>query len=52
MVNLYSFRHNRGVFMFSVSIMGFSSMSAIVVLTENIFDIALWLKNPKCETIN
>ena len=33
--------------MFSVSIMGFSSMLYIVVLSENILDIALWVKNSR-----
>ena len=40
-VNQYHFRHNRGRFMFSVSIMGFSGMPDIMVLSENILDIAL-----------
>ena len=30
-----------------VSILGFSCMPDIVVLSENIFDIALWVKNPR-----
>ena len=30
--------------MFFVSIMGFSGMPDIVVLSENILDIALWVK--------
>ena len=30
--------------MFLVSIMGFSGMPYIVVLSENILDIALWVK--------
>ena len=33
--------------MFSVSIMGFSDMPDIVVLSENILGIAFWLKNPR-----
>ena len=33
--------------MFSVSIMGFSGMPDIVVLSENILYIALWVKNPR-----
>ena len=33
--------------MFFVSIMGFSGMLYIVVLSENILDIALWVKNPR-----
>ena len=40
-VNQYHFRHNRGKLMFEVSIMGFSGMPDIVVLSENILDIAL-----------
>ena len=32
--------------MFFVSIMGFSGMPDIVVLSENNLDIALWVKNP------
>ena len=33
--------------MFCVSIMGFSGMPNIVVLSENILDIALWVQNPR-----
>ena len=33
--------------MFSVSIMGFSGMPYIVVLSENIYDIALCVKHPR-----
>ena len=44
-INSYHFRHNRGRFVFSVSIMGFSCMPYIVVLSENILDIALWVTN-------
>ena len=33
--------------MFLVSIMGFSGIPYIVVLSENILDIALWVKNPR-----
>ena len=33
--------------MFDVSIMGFSGMPDIVVLSENILDIALWVENPR-----
>ena len=33
--------------MFLVSILGFSGMPDIVVLSENISDIALWVKNPR-----
>ena len=33
--------------MFLVSIMGFSGMPYIVGLSEDILDIALWVKNPK-----
>ena len=46
-INSYHFRHNRGRFVFSVSIMGFSGMLYIVVLSENILDIALWVKNSR-----
>ena len=45
--NIYYFRHNRGSFVFLVSIMGFSGMPYIVVLSENILDIALWVKNSR-----
>ena len=33
--------------MFEVSIMGFSGIPDIVVLSENILDIALWVENPR-----
>ena len=46
-INSYYIRHNRGSFLFLVSIMGFSGMPYILVLTEDIFDIALWVKNPR-----
>ena len=46
-INSYHFRYNRGRFVFLVSIMGFSGMLYIVVLSENILDIALWGKNPR-----
>ena len=46
-INSYHFRHNRDRFVFLVSIMGFSGMLHIVVLSENILDIALWVKNPR-----
>ena len=39
-INAYHFRHNRGRFVFFVSIMGFSGMRYIVVLSEKILDIA------------
>ena len=42
---LISFRHNRDIFVFFVSIMGFSGMPDIVVLSGNIFDIALWVRH-------
>ena len=41
--------------MFEVSIMGFSGMPDIVVLSENILDIALWVENSRFaqgQTIN
>ena len=44
-INSYHFRHNRGRFVFSVSIMGFWGMPYIVVLSENILDIASWVKS-------
>ena len=44
-INSYHFRHNRDRFVFSVSIMGFSGMPYIVVLSENIFGIALCVKH-------
>ena len=47
-INSYHFRHIRGrLVVFFVSIMGFSDMLYIVVLSENILDIALWVKNPR-----
>ena len=46
-INLYHFRHNKDRFVFSVSIMGFSGMPYIVVLSENIFGIALCVKHPR-----
>ena len=46
-INSYHFRHNRDRFVFLVSIMGFSGMPYIVVLSENIFDIALCVKDPR-----
>ena len=46
-INLHNFRHNRGRFVLLVSIMGFSGMLYVVVLSENILDIALWVKNPR-----
>ena len=46
-INSYHFRHNRDRFVFLVSITGFSGMLYIVVLSENILDIALWVKNPR-----
>ena len=46
-INSYNFRHNRGRFLFLVSIMGFSGTLYIVVLSENILDIALWVKNSR-----
>ena len=33
--------------MFLVYIIGFYSMPDTVALSENIFDIALWVKNPR-----
>ena len=39
-INLYHFRHNRGKFVFLVSILGFWGMPDIVVLSGNILDIA------------
>ena len=39
-INSYHFRHNTGGFVFLESIMGFSGMPYIVVLSENILDIA------------
>ena len=40
-INSYDFHSNRGKFVFLVSIMGFSGMPCIVVLPEDILDIAL-----------
>ena len=46
-INSYCFRHNRGSFVFLVSMMGFSGMPYIMVLSEDILDIALWVKNQR-----
>ena len=46
-INSYHFRNNRGRFVFLVSFVGVSGMLYIVVLSENILDIALWVKNPR-----
>ena len=45
--NCYRFRHNKGISVFLLSILEFSCMPDIVVLSENIFDIVLWVKNPR-----
>ena len=46
-INCYRFRHDRGIFVFLLSVLGFSCMPDIVVLSENIFDIVLGVKNPR-----
>ena len=46
-INSYHFRHNRSSFVCLLSIMGFSGMPYILVLSEDILDIALWVKNPR-----
>ena len=46
-INSYHFLYNRRRFVFLVSIMGFSGMPYIMVLTNDILDIALWVKNPR-----
>ena len=46
-INSYYFRHNRGSFVFLVSVMGFLCMPYIMVLSEDILDIALWVKIPR-----
>ena len=46
-INSYHFRHNRGRFVFSASIMGFWGMPYILVLSENILDIASWVKKSR-----
>ena len=46
-INSYHFRQNRDSFVFLASIMGFSGMPYIVVLSENILDSALWVKLSK-----
>ena len=46
-INSYHFQNNRGKFVFLVSSMGFSGMRYIAVLSEDILDIALWVKNPR-----
>ena len=51
-INLYRFRHNRGIFVFLLTILGFSCMPDIVVLSENIFDIVLWVKKSKMAAIS
>ena len=38
--------------MFSLSIMVFSGMPTIMVLSENILDIALGFKNPSCASLS
>ena len=40
-INLCDFQSNRGKFVFLVSIMGFSGVPCLVVLSEDILDIAL-----------
>ena len=46
-INSYHFLYNRRRFVFLVSIMGFTGMPYIMVLTKDILDIALWVKNPR-----
>ena len=46
-INSYDFQSNRGKFVSLVSIMGFSGMPCIVVLSEDSSVIALWVKNPR-----
>ena len=46
-INSYHFQHNRGSFVFLVSIIGFSGMPYTMVLSEDILDIAVWEKNPR-----
>ena len=46
-INSYHFRYNRGRFIFFMSIIRFYDMSDTVVLSENILDIELWVKNPR-----
>ena len=43
--NVYDFGHNRSRFMILVSSIGFSGMSDIVVQSQNILRIALWVKS-------
>ena len=50
-INSYHFRHNRGKFVFLVSIMEFSGMLYIVVLSENIFRQCIVRKNSKMAAI-
>ena len=46
-INSYHFQNDRGKFVFLVSIMGFSGTPYIVVLSEDILHIALWVKNSR-----
>ena len=46
-INSYHFRYNRHRFVFLVSIMGFSGMPYIVMLSENTSHIALWVKHSR-----
>ena len=46
-INSYHFRYNRRRFVFLMSIMGFSGMPYIVMLSENTLDIALWVKHSR-----
>ena len=46
-INSYYFQHNIGSFVIFGAIMGFLGMPYIVVLSENILDILLWIKNPR-----
>ena len=42
-INSCHFQNNRGKFVFLVSIMGFSGMPYMMVLSEDILDIAMWV---------
>ena len=46
-INSYHFWYNRRRIVFLVSIMGFSGMPYIVMLSENTLDIALWVKHSR-----
>ena len=44
-INVYDFRHKKNRFVISVSTIGFSGMSDIVVQSQNFLSIAMWAKS-------